>query len=144
MSNKRTLKPFERGTARARTIGRKGGIASGVARREAIAHGMTPGEWKRQQTFAQAARTIMRMPASGKTGKQGMTYAAAACLKLWQQAQRGSTRSFHLLAMLLGEIPVRKMDCGNAPIIRDDVPRFDLVREIEAATGFDRITKVEP
>lgn len=30
MSNKRTLKPFERGTARARTIGRKGGIASGV------------------------------------------------------------------------------------------------------------------
>lgn len=133
--NNRNLKPLQAGTERAKNIARKGGIASGKARREAIANGMTPGEWRREQTFAKAAKAIAGMPCCGKRGKQGMTYATACCLKLWKQAANGSVKSFHLLALLMGELQAAKKRVFDIPIIHDDIPRCDLVKECERQAG---------
>ena len=124
MSNRATLKPFEKGTERARAMGRKAGLASARARAMAKACGMTPSEWCKARTFAAAAKSIAGMRAGGKSGKAGMTFAEATMLQMWKQAARGSVRSAYLLACLLGELPASKrIDIHAVPIIRDDVPR---------------------
>lgn len=138
MSNTATLKPLERGSERTKAIARKGGLASGRARREAAAHGMTIAQWGRAKTLADAAKKIGGNRAFGKAGRKGMTNAEAVIAKMYQSALRGSVRAANLLALLLGEVTYRhagKLDFEKLPVVIDDVPRCDLAGKHERQAG---------
>lgn len=135
--NDHNLTPFERGAERTVVNARLGGIASGRARRAAAARGINYKTWKRETTFAGAARVLLNQRACGKKGRgeNGKTNAVVIVEALYKKAQQGSVRAAKLLAQLMGEM-VKTVDVSaRAPVIRDDVPRCELEREVEDETG---------
>lgn len=127
MANVKTLKPYRKGEERTRMNAAKGGRATALLCAEAKAHGMNLADWKTTRSFTEAAKRIAGMRAQGKAGRAGMTYAEAATLKMWQQAQRGSVKAFHVLALILGEVSTRnEVKIRELPTIVDDVPRFEI------------------
>lgn len=118
------LKPFAKGEERARECARRAGRASARARAEARANGIDDvGAWRREKSFAKAAKMIGELKAPGKYGKMGMTFAAACVLRMFKQAQRGSVRAFHLLTLLLGEVGPNALtvDFSRLPHLVDDI-----------------------
>lgn len=101
--NADNLKPFTAETARA--AGRKGGLASGAARRE-------------QRTLKEYALALRDTPLNGKPD---LTQGGAAVAAMFKQAQRGNVSAFNAIADLLGENEQRNA-VVVVPTIVDDIP----------------------
>lgn len=110
-----------RSTSEARELGRKGGIASGEARR-------------RNRTLRELAQIIsekkvnMPMP-DGST--EEMTYDAALVQSMYQKAVvKGDTKAATFIAKVLGEIEDKHVVEGNGTVIflpKEEIDQMDKV-----------------
>ena len=86
MGNIENLKPRNLTTEEATEMGRKGGIASGIARRE-------------KKTMRETLIECLKM-----TNKDGKTYQELATIGLLKGAMKGDSRNFRIIMEALGEI----------------------------------------
>lgn len=103
---KEDLKPI-RSTAEAKRKGRKGGIASGIARRE-------------KRTLRQCLELLLSMPAP--EGHEGGDTSEAVSAALIKKALKGDVSAFAVLRDSVGEKPTDKMTAehsgpGGGPIL---------------------------
>ena len=85
--NEENLKPFKKGEQRQRELGKKGGIASGEAKRE-------------RKTLKEE---LLLLLANGDTQEK-------ISLSLIQQALEGNTKAFEIIRDTVGEKPVDKVE----------------------------------
>lgn len=97
MANEQNLRPFHKGRSseEAAKNGRKGGIASGAARRE-------------RKTLKEALLMILDEPARDKKGQYtGGTVQDEIITGLLSRAKNGDPRAFELIRDTIGEKPVQ-------------------------------------
>lgn len=110
-----------RTTSEARELGRKGGIASGEARR-------------RNRTLRELAQIIsekkVNMPMPDGTTEE-MTYDAALIQSMYQKAvAKGDTKAATFIAKVLGEIEDKHVVEGNGTVIflpKEEIDQMDKV-----------------
>ena len=121
MSNKDNLVPFsKRSKGEARESGRKGGMASGKARRD-------------KRYFRQVMKALLAMPMTDKEGKEVMSPITGKPMSIREQvatallygAIRGDVRKFRVILDILGEgAKVIKQELSGA--VQVDESRIDL------------------
>ena len=101
MGNEQNLKPFTSDQSReeAAENGRKGGIASGEARR-------------RKRDLRLALELLLEKEYTDKKGKV-MTGAEAITTKLFEQAMKGNVKAFETIRSTVGQDPVQKVEQVN-------------------------------
>ena len=101
MGNEQNLKPFTSDQSReeAAENGRKGGIASGEARR-------------RKRDLRLALEILLEKEYTDKKGKV-MTGAEAITTKLFEQAMKGNVKAFETIRSTVGQDPVQKVEQVN-------------------------------
>lgn len=101
MANEQNLKPFTSDQSReeAAENGRKGGIASGEARRQ-------------KRDLRRALEILLEKEYTDKKGKV-MTGAEAITTKLFEQAMKGNVKAFETIRSTVGQDPVQKVEQVN-------------------------------
>ena len=100
MANEQNLKPIQT-EKEARELGKKGGIASGQARRE-------------KATMKKTLEMLLE-----STNKNGKTYKELATLGLIQGAVKGNSQNYRTIVELLGELNIE--GTNEAPILKIEV-----------------------
>ena len=108
--NDQNLKPV-RSTSEARERGRKGGVASGMARR-------------RKKDLRQALEELLDKKYTDKKGNI-MTGTEAITAKLFQQAMKGNIKAFETIRSTVGQDPVQKVMLAEV--------NQDVIDEVERA-----------
>jgi hypothetical protein len=102
--NQENLIPFsERSQEEARELGKKGGIASGKARKE-----------KRQ--LKDELELLMQ-----NISKDGRTYQELISTALVKEALKGNTKAYEIIRDTLGQKPIEVQQIIETPIINDDI-----------------------
>ena len=113
--NEQNLVPMsERSQSEARELGRKGGIASGEARRERA---------KFRELLEQALTAEYIDVLDGRTG---LSHAEKIVLSVIEKAERGDVRAFQAIVAQVGEEPVQKSSLAV------ERPAPEVYREIES------------
>lgn len=101
MGNEQNLKPFTSDQSREEAVanGRKGGVASGEARR-------------RKRDLRLALELLLEKEYTDKKGKV-MTGAEAITTKLFEQAMKGNVKAFETIRSTVGQDPVQKVEQVN-------------------------------
>ena len=101
MGNEQNLKPFTSDQSREKAVenGRKGGVASGEARR-------------RKRDLRLALELLLEKEYTDKKGKV-MTGAEAITTKLFEQAMKGNVKAFETIRSTVGQDPVQKVEQVN-------------------------------
>ena len=101
MGNEQNLKPFTSDQSREKAVenGRKGGVASGEARR-------------RKRDLRLALEMLLEKEYTDKKGKV-MTGAEAITTKLFEQAMKGNVKAFETIRSTVGQDPVQKVEQVN-------------------------------
>ena len=101
MGNEQNLKPFTSDQSREKAVenGRKGGVASGEARR-------------RKRDLRLALELLLEKEYTDKEGKV-MTGAEAITAKLFEQAMKGNVKAFETIRSTVGQDPVQKVEQVN-------------------------------
>lgn len=101
MGNEQNLKPFTSDQSREKAVenGRKGGVASGEARR-------------RKRDLRLALELLLEKEYTDKKGKV-MTGAEAITAKLFEQAMKGNVKAFETIRSTVGQDPVQKVEQVN-------------------------------
>lgn len=101
MANKKNLKPFtsEQSREKAKINGKKGGIASGEAKR-------------RKKDLRLALEMLLEKDITSKDG-QKMSGTEAITAKLFEQALKGNIKAFETIRSTVGQDPVQKVEQVN-------------------------------
>ena len=109
MANEQNLIPAnKRSKSEARANSRKGGIASGKARREKA-------EFKKLIEIA-----------LNEEYKEGMTNAEALVLSMLTKALEGDTKAFEILRDTAGQKPIDKIEVGVADSVAEQLQALDV------------------
>lgn len=104
MSNIENLIPMsKRSKNEARKLGKKGGIASGKAR-------------KKKRTLKDELQIIMKT-----INKDGVTYQELISTALVKEALKGNTKAYEIIRNTLGQNPIEVQQVIDAPIIIDNI-----------------------
>lgn len=96
--NEQNLKPI-RNESEARAMGKKGGVASGEARR-------------RKKDLRQALEELLDRKYTDKNGNK-LTGTEAITAKLFEQAMKGNIKAFETIRSTVGQDPVQKVEQVN-------------------------------
>lgn len=96
--NEQNLKPI-RNESEARAMGKKGGVASGKARR-------------RKKDLRQALEELLDRKYTDKNGNK-LTGTEAITAKLFEQAMKGNIKAFETIRSTVGQDPVQKVEQVN-------------------------------
>lgn len=112
MANEQNLTPFTSEQSREEAVknGRKGGIASGAARRE-------------KRDFRRALEMLLEREF---TDKQGNTLSGVEAIsaKMFEQAMKGNIRAFETIRDTVGQKPVEKVIVADVePSVIDEVEK---------------------
>ena len=101
MGNEQNLKPFTSDQSREKAVenGRKGGVASGEARR-------------RKRDLRLALEMLLEKEYTDKKGNVA-TGAEAISTKLFEQAMKGNVKAFETIRSTVGQDPVQKVEQVN-------------------------------
>lgn len=113
MANVENLKPFTSEQSRAEAVknGKKGGIASGEARR-------------RKKLLRECLEELLEKDIKDKSGNT-MTGAEAMAAKVFQQALKGDLKAFEIVRDTAGQKPVDKVVVSEIDIdVIDEVERM--------------------
>ena len=101
MGNEQNLKPFTSDQSREEAVanGRKGGVASGEARR-------------RKRDLRLALEMLLEKEYTDKKGNVA-TGAEAISTKLFEQAMKGNVKAFETIRSTVGQDPVQKVEQVN-------------------------------
>lgn len=116
MANEQNLKPFTSDQSReeAAENGRKGGIASGEARRQ-------------KRDLRRALEILLEKDYTDKKGKT-MSGAEAITTKLFEQAMKGNVKAFETIRSTVGQDPVQKVENINIDV--EYQQSVDLVKKL--------------
>ena len=104
MSNMENLIPMnKRRKNEARELGKKGGIASGKAR-------------KKKRTLKDELQIIMKT-----INEDGVTYQELISTALVKEALKGNTKAYEIIRNTLGQKPIEVQQIIDAPIIIDNI-----------------------
>ena len=97
MANEQNLKPFtsEQSREEAAKNGKKGGVASGKARRD-------------KKNLRQALEMLLEKDFKDKAGNS-MTGTEAITAKLFEQAMKGNVKAFETIRATVGQDPIQKI-----------------------------------
>ena len=96
MANEQNLKPIQ-STSEARERGRKGGIASGEARRA-------------RKTLRAELEALLAVHPTDKDGKESeLSYQSAMAVAILKKALKGDTKAFELIRDTIGEKPAERI-----------------------------------
>lgn len=113
MANEQNLKPYKPGRSReeAQKAGRKGGIASGEARR-------------RKKTMREILEKLLDDDYTTKDGTV-MTGNELINLKLFEQASKGNVKAYETIRSTIGQDPVQKIQVAEVePDVIAEVERM--------------------
>lgn len=101
MANEQNLKPFTSDQSREKAVenGRKGGVASGEARR-------------RKRDLRLALEMLLEKDFKDKNGKE-MTGTQAITAKLFEQAMKGNVKAFETIRATVGQDPIQKIQVSE-------------------------------
>lgn len=105
----------KRSKEEAKRLGKKGGIASGKARRE-------------KKTLRQCLEILLEKEISDKNGNK-MTGAEAMAAKVFQQALQGNLKAFEIVRDTAGQKPVDKVQMKTDVNIADSAERLSNIFE---------------
>lgn len=112
--NEQNLKPI-RNESEARAMGKKGGVASGKARR-------------RKKDLRQALEELLDRKYTDKNGNK-LTGTEAITAKLFEQAMKGNIKAFETIRSTVGQDPVQKVMLAEV--------NQDVIDEVERAVLAD-------
>lgn len=90
-------------TEEAKEKGKKGGIASGKARRE-------------KRLLREELELLLEM-----MDKNNNTIQEKICFALIKKASQGDTKAFEIVRDTIGQKPVERIETAEVPIIKDDI-----------------------
>jgi len=96
--NEQNLRPIQN-VSEARAMGKKGGVASGKARR-------------RKKDLRQALEELLDRKYTDKNGNK-LTGTEAITAKLFEQAMKGNIKAFETIRSTVGQDPVQKVEQVN-------------------------------
>lgn len=122
MANIENLKPKDSNQSReeAKKNGKKGGVASGKARRE-------------RKAMREQLEMLLTLPLKNKNLKKQITNLGIASddvdnqmamtIALYQEAMRGNTKAYELIRDTLGEKPIEQIQNLTPPVINIERPK---------------------
>ena len=113
MPNEQNLKPFTSDQSREKAVinGRRGGVASGVAKRK-------------RKDLRQALEDLLNRKYTDKNGNK-LTGTEAITAKLFEQAMKGNIKAFETIRSTVGQDPVQKVMLAEV--------NQDVIDEVERA-----------